>query len=556
MTTRYDVLVVGSGFGGAVSALRLAEKGYSAGVLEAGKRFGADDFPASNWQVRKFLWFPRLGMRGIQRMTLLKNVLVLSGAGVGGGSLVYANTLYEPHDAFYRDPLWAEMTDWRSELAPWYAMAKRMLGVEEYPGDTPSDEVMRHLGAHFGVEETFTHTPVGVYFGAPGEEVPDPYFGGAGPARAGCIGCGGCMIGCRHNAKNSLDKNYLHLAERAGATVHPEHEVVDIEPLAGGGFRVTTERPGAWVRKRRRTFVAGDVVLSAGALGTTRLLLRLAAEGRFPHLSDRVGHRVLTNSEILLGATALGDDVDYSQGVAITSSIHPSADTHIEPVRYPKGSNMMGLLATILVDGGGRIPRWLRFLGTIVRHPRHFVRSISVRNWAERAVILLVMQSRDNSIRLRLRGTRRLASEQGHGEPNPTYLPVANEAARAAADHMGGIPGSTINEVLLDTPMTAHILGGANIGPSPESAVIDGYHRVYGAPGLHVVDGAAIGANLGVNPSLTITAMSERAMSLWPNKGEQDVRPPLGERYARVDPAAPVRPAVPVGVLGQDPWGS
>jgi cholesterol oxidase len=555
MTTEYDVLVIGSGFGGSVSALRLTEKGYSVGVLEAGKRFGSKDFPESNWQVRKFLWFPRLGMRGIQRMTLLKDVLVISGAGVGGGSLVYANTLYEPHDAFYTDPLWSQMTDWRAELAPWYRMARRMLGAEEYPGDTPADEVIRHLGAHFGVEDTFTRTPVGVYFGAAGQEVPDPYFGGAGPARAGCIGCGGCMVGCRHNAKNTLDKNYLHLAEQAGATVHPEHEVVDIEPLAGGGFRVTTQRPGAWIRRHRRTFVAKDVILSAGALGTTRLLLRLAAEGRFPGLSERVGHRVLTNSEAILGATSMSDDIDYSEGVAITSSIHPSEDTHIEPVRYPKGSNLMALLATILVDGGGRIPRWLRFLGQVVRRPRTFVRSLSVRNWAERSVILLVMQSKDNSIRVKLRGKKRLASEQGHGEPNPTYLPVANEAARVAADHMGGIPGSAVNEVLLDTPTTAHILGGANVGPNPETAVIDGYHRVYGVPGLHVADGAAVGANLGVNPSLTITAMSERAMALWPNNGEQDVRPGLGDAYARVNPIAPGSPTVPVGVLGLDPWG-
>ncbi len=550
----YDVAIIGSGFGGSVSALRLTEKGYRVAVFESGRRFSAKDFPKTNWNVRKFLWFPRLGMRGIQRMTLLKDILVLSGAGVGGGSLVYANTLYEPHHAFFVDPTWASMTDWESELAPWYPLARRMLGVTDSPGDTPADDVLRAIGRHFGVEDTFRPTPVGVYLGAPGMTVPDPYFGGVGPARAGCISCGGCMVGCRHNAKNTLDRNYLYLAERAGATVHPEHEVTDVERLAAGGFRVTTERPGAWIRSRRRTFEVDQVVFAAGALGTTRLLLRLAARGRLPGLSDRVGHRVLTNSEALLGATALDSEVDYSQGLAITSSIHPRPDTHIEPVRYPRGSSLMGLLATILVDGGGRIPRQLRFLGAALRHPVVFVRSFSLKNWAERTVILLVMQSRDNSLRVFLKG-RRLTSEQGHGPPNPTYIPEANEAARAAAVAMGGFAGSAVNEVLLDVPTTAHILGGANIGPDPARGVIDGYHRVYGVPGLHVVDGAAIGANLGVNPSLTITAMAERALSKWPNKGAVDNRPGLGEAYAPVEAVAPVRPVVAPAVLGVDPWG-
>lgn len=549
----YDVAIIGSGFGGSVSALRLTEKGYRVAVFESGRRFSAKDFPKTNWNVRKFLWFPRLGMRGIQRMTLLKDVLVLSGAGVGGGSLVYANTLYEPHRAFFVDPTWASMADWESELAPWYPLARRMLGVTDFPGDTPADDVLRAIGRHFGVEDTFRPTPVGVYLGAPGMTVPDPYFGGAGPARAGCISCGGCMVGCRHNAKNTLDRNYLYLAERAGATVHPEHEVTDVEPLSEGGFRVTTERPGAWIRRRRRTFDVDQVVFAAGALGTTRLLLRLAARGRLPGLSDRVGHRVLTNSEALLGATARDTTVDYSQGLAITSSIHPRPDTHIEPVRYPRGSSLMGLLATILVDGGGRIPRQLRFLGAALRHPVVFARSFSLRNWAERTVILLVMQSRDNSLRVFLKG-RRLTSEQGHGPPNPTYIPEANEAARAAAAAMGGFAGSAVNEVLLDVPTTAHILGGANVGPDPTRGVIDGYHRVYGVPGLHVVDGAAIGANLGVNPSLTITAMAERAMSKWPNKGAMDARPPLGAAYAPVGAVAPARPVVAPAVLGIDPW--
>ncbi len=549
----YDVLIVGSGFGGSVTALRLTEKGYGVGVLESGKRFAAADFPKSNWNVRKFLWFPRLGMRGIQRLTLLKDVLVLSGAGVGGGSLVYANTLYEPHDAFYDDPQWRDITDWCTELAPHFDVARRMLGAADTPRETPADGVMRHVAAHFGVEDSFRLTPVGVFFGEPGTDVPDPYFGGAGPSRAGCIGCGGCMVGCRHNAKNSLDRNYLYLAEQNGATVHPEHEAVDVRPLPGGGYAIDTRRPGAWLRTRPRTMTARHVVFSAGALGTTRLLLRLRERRSLPGLSDRVGHVVRTNSEALLGATAKSTDVDYSEGVAITSSIHPEPRTHIEPVRYPKGSNVMGFLGILLTDGGGRIPRQLRFLGNVVRHPIQFLRSLSVRRWSERTVILLVMQSYDNSLRLFLKRGR-LRSRQGHGEPNPTYIPIANEAARVAARMIDGVPGSAVNEVLFDTPTTAHILGGACIGAGPDRGVVDPYHRVFGHDGLHVIDGSAVGANLGANPSLTITAMAERAVSMWPNKGARDPRPPVGEDYRPVAPVRPAAPAVSVEVLGLDPW--
>jgi cholesterol oxidase len=553
----YDVLVIGSGFGGSVSALRLTEKGYRVGVLEAGRRFGPDDFPKTNWDVRRFLWFPRLGMRGIQRMSLLRDVLVLSGAGVGGGSLVYANTLYEPHDAFYRDPQWRDVTDWKTELAPFYRLAGRMLGVVDNPTHTPADEVALQIAKRWNVENTFRPTPVGVYFGEAGVEAPDPFFGGAGPTRSGCVECGGCMVGCRYDAKNSLDRNYLYLAEQAGATVHPEHEVVDLEPLPGGGHRVTTQRPGAWLRKRRRSFTASEVVFSAGALGTTRLLLELGESGRLPNLSSRVGDVVRTNSEALLGATALSAEIDYSAGVAITSSFNPEPHTHIEPVRYSKGSNLMGLLGTVLTDGGGRIPRQLRFVGNVIRHPLVFLRSLSVRRWAERSVILLVMQSYDNSMKvLRKRGwfRTRLTSRPSTGEPNPSYIPIANEAARVAADIMGGFPGSSLNEVLLDVPTTAHILGGACVGGSADRGVIDPYHRVFGHPGLHVVDGAAIGANLGVNPSLTITAMAERAMAMWPNKDQIDPRPELDAPYVRVAAVAPSRPSVSAAVLGLDVW--
>lgn len=556
MDASYDVVVIGSGFGGSVSALRLTEKGYRVGVLEAGRRYRTGDFAETSWDVKRFIWGPRLGLYGIQRLDLLSNVLVLSGAGVGGGSLVYANTLYEPHDAFYTDPQWSDVTKWKSELAPYFTIAKRMLGVTEARADTPADNVLRAVASRLGVENTFHPTQIGVYLGESGVEVPDPYFGGAGPRRSGCTSVGACMVGCNQNAKNTLDKNYLYLAEQAGAVVHADTEVVDVERLESGGWMISTQRPGPRSGRDKNVFFADQVVFSAGALGTTRLLLSLSERGRLPFASDQIGHLVRTNSEAILGATAHGTDVDYSRGVAITSSIHPEPHTHIEPVRYPKGSSVMGLLGTMLTDGGPGLPRPLRYLGNTVLHPIRWLRSMSVRRWAERSVILLVMQSYDNSLRLfRKRGIfgTRLVSRQGHGEPNPTYIPIANEAAKIAAEVMDGEPISMINEVLLNRPTTAHILGGAPVGADPESGVIDPYHRVFGHPTLHVVDGAAIGANLGVNPSLSITAMAERAMAMWPNKGEPEPRPTPRSAYEPVPPIPPNSPAVDPAVLSLDP---
>ena len=557
MDSSYDVVVIGSGFGGSVAALRLTEKGYRVGVLEAGRRYRTGEFAKTNWDLKRFLWKPRLGLYGIQRLDLLSNVLVLSGAGVGGGSLVYANTHYEPHDAFYTDPQWGTITDWKRELAPFYALAKRMLGVVEGTADTPADDVMRAIAKRMNVEDTFRPTPVAVYFGEPGVEADDPYFGGAGPRRAGCTLVGACMVGCNNNAKNTLDKNYLHLAENAGAEIHADTEVTDIEQRPDGRWRVTTRRPGPRPRRNRRIFIADQVVFSAGALGTTRLLLKLMDDGRLPGVSEQAGQLVRTNSEALLGATARGTDIDYSQGTAITSSIHPEPHTHIEPVRYPKGSSAMGLLATMLTDGGPGLPRPMRYLVNVVTHPIRWLKSMSLHRWAERSVILLVMQSYDNSLRLiRKRGIFgiRVVSRQGHGESNPTYIPIANEAARIAAEAMGGDAMSSINEVLLNRPTTAHILGGAAIGADAASGVIDGYHRVFGHPGLHVVDGAAVGANLGVNPSLSITAMAERAMALWPNKGDADPRPAISEPYQPVPAVPPKAPTVDPALLGVDVW--
>ncbi|MEV4480742.1 GMC family oxidoreductase [Micromonospora coxensis] len=560
---QYDVVVIGSGFGGSVTALRLAEKGYRVGVLESGRRFADDEFPETSWRLRRFLWAPRLGCFGLQRITLLRSadrktgggVLVLSGAGVGGGSLVYANTLYEPLAAFYDDPQWRGITDWRDELARHYDQAKRMLGVTTYPVSTGADRAMRAVAERMGVGHTFHATPVGVHIGRPGERVADPYFGGVGPERTGCNHCGSCMTGCRHGAKNTLVKNYLWLAERLGVQVHPLTTVTAVRPAPGGGYEVHTERTGAWLRKRRQVVRAEQVVFAAGALGTQRLLHAMKATGALPALSPRLGELTRTNSEAILGASvgprqARSRGLDFTEGVAITSSFHPDPQTHIEPVRYGRGSNAMGLLQSLLVDGGPRRVR--RWLGSIVRQPATAARMLSVRRWSERTVIALVMQSVDNSLTTRFRRGpfgRRLVSGPGHGAPNPTWIPAGNQAVRLLAEEIGGTPGGALTEPF-NIPMTAHILGGAVIGASPADGVIDPWHRVYGHPGLHVVDGAAVSANLGVNPSLTITAQAERAMSYWPNKGEDDPRPPLGEAYRRVAPVAPRRPAVPADAPG------
>jgi cholesterol oxidase len=533
--THYDIVIVGSGFGGSVSALRLAEKGYRVGVLEAGRRFTPETLPKTSWDLRNFLWAPKLGLRGIQRITLLKDIMVLSAAGVGGGSLVYANTLYVPPAPFFADPHWSGITDWSDELSPFYDQASRMLGVTEQPSMTPPDVVFKQVAEDMGVGHTFRRTPVGVYFGEPGKTVPDPYFGGAGPDRTGCVECGNCMIGCKVGAKNRLDVNYLYLAERSGAVVHPDTEVTSLHP-AEDGWRISTTNG---------LFTAGQVILSAGALGTQRLLHAMKDTGVLPRLSGRLGTLTRTNSEALVGAaTKKVPEQPFSRGVAITSSFHPDSQTHIEPVRYGAGSNSMGLLTTLLVDGGGRIPRPVRFLGQALRHPIVLAHSFSVRRWSERTIIALVMQTVDNSLTVRRTRRGRLTTSLGHGKPNPTWIPVGHEAVRRIADRIGGYAGGSVGDVF-DIPMTAHILGGATIGASAETGVVDPYHRVFGYPGLHVVDGSAVPANLGVNPSLTITAMAERAMSLWPNKGEQDQRPALGEAYQRVDPIAPRSPAVP-----------
>ncbi|MDQ3155054.1 MAG: GMC family oxidoreductase [Actinomycetota bacterium] len=545
----YDVVVVGSGFGGSVAALRLTEKGYRVGVLEAGRRFADSELAATSWQARKFLWAPALGCYGIQRIHLLRDVVVLAGAGVGGGSLNYANTLYRPLQPFFRDRQWAHITDWSDELDAHYDQAQRMLGVTTYRGATPSDEVTRSVAEEMGVGDTHHPTPVGVYFGRPGQEVDDPYFGGAGPRRTGCTECGSCMTGCRVGAKNTLVKNYLHLAEQAGATVHPMTTVRAVRPAAGGTWEVDTVRTGPG-RRGRRTFHAQRVVLAAGTWGTQDLLHRMRGDGTLPALSPRLGELTRTNSESIIGASrgVVDPERDFSRGVAITSSFHPDEHTHVEPVRYGRGSNLMGLLQTVATDGDSPVPRWRQFLRAAARHPVRTAKLLSVRNWSERTVILLVMQTLDNSITVsRRRG--RLTSKHGHGEPNPTFIPAGHRASLLTAQRIGGTPGGSWGE-LVDMPMTAHFIGGCVIGETADDGVIDPYHRVHGYPGLSIVDGSAISANLGVNPSLTITAQAERAFALWPNAGEPDPRAAPGEPYERVAPVPPRAPTVPADAPG------
>lgn len=559
----FDVLIIGSGFGGSVSALRLVEKGYRVGVIEAGRRFADDEFAKTSWRLNRWLWAPKLGLYGIQRIHALKDVMIMAGAGVGGGSLNYANTLYKPPTPFFTDPQWKHITDWEDELDPFYGQARRMLGVVTNPTVTESDRVMREVAEEMGVGDTFTATPVGVFFGAktglegaPGETVADPYFGGAGPDRTACTECGACMTGCRVGAKNTLLKNYLGLAERHGAQIIERTTVDRIAQRADGTWEVGTHRSSSWgpVGSRRRTFTADQVIVAAGTFNTQRLMHH-AKGSTLPRISDAMGRLTRTNSESILGASAAKVDPqhDYSHGVAITSSFHPEPDTHVEPVRYGKGSNAIAYLQTLLTDGGSPANRFGQFLRQIIRNPLLLGRLLVVRQWSERTVIALVMQNSDNSLTtfVRRRGPLRyITSKQGHGDPNPTWIPKGNEATRRIAAKLPqGMAGGTWGDIV-NMPLTAHYLGGCVISDDPAAGVIDPYHRVWNYPTLHITDGAAITANLGVNPSLSICAQAERAMSLWPNKGAQDPRPTQGEGYRRVDAVAPQRPVVPADAPG------
>lgn len=556
----YDVVVIGSGFGGSVAALRLAEKGYRVHVYEAGRRFEDDEFAKTSWDARRYLWAPALKCFGVQRIHKLPDVMILAGAGVGGGSLNYANTLYKPGAAFFNDPQWAGITDWDAELTPHYDVARRMLGVvDENPCDGPVEQLMYDVAQDLGVVDSFRKTPVGVFFGKAGQTVPDPYFGGEGPARTGCTECGNCMVGCRVGAKNTLMKNYIALAERRGVRFEAMRRVVDLQELDHGGFRVTTTRSGAWIAKSRTTVTARQVVVAAGTWGTQQLLHTLRDTGRLPRLSERLGVLTRTNSEALGGAASatVPHDVDLSKGVAITTSFHVDETTHVENVRYGAGSNAMGLLTALLVNGDqSPLGKAKEFFGQFARQPLDAARIAWSPRWSERTIIALVMQDLDNSItvsgRSRL-GRRTLTSKQGHGVPNPKWIPQGHKAIRAMAErlsalgHVKTLAGGTWGEIF-GIPLTAHFLGGVVISESPERGVLDPYHRVWGYPDLHVMDGSSVSANLGVNPALTITAQAERAIACWPVNGAEDERPAQGTPYRRLDAPPAKVPGVDLGM--------
>ncbi len=551
MKQGFDVIIIGSGFGGSVSALRLREKGYSVAVLEAGRRFRDKDFPKTSWRLRKFLYAPAIGCYGIQRIHVLPDVLVLAGAGVGGGSLVYANTLYQPSDQYFQDPQWASITDWKAELEPCFDQARRMLGVAENPYFSPSDQAMKDVATEMGVGHTFQMAPLGIYFGeGKGVAAKDPYFGGVGPDRNGCQQCGACMTGCKLNAKNTLPKNYLGLAESAGAQVFPMTTVKSFSQNVDGTWEIRAVKsndPFATVIK----FKANQVIVAAGTYNTQKLLHAMKRK-TLPQLSNHLGQLSRTNSEALTGAMMPNTDIDFSAGSAITSSFFPDEHTHIEPVRYGKGSNFMGLMQTIMTDGYKSTGRRRHWIKQFIANPSLLGKILNVRRWSQRTVIALTMQNVDSSVTVS--GKRglfgwHLTSTNDPLKPNATYIPAANEVVRRIADKYGGIAGGHIGD-LIDAPFTAHFVGGCVIGENAEHGVIDPYHRVYNYPTLHIVDGSTITANLGVNPSLTITAQAERALSMWPNKGDADLRPAQGAKYLRIFPIAPNQPFVPAGAVG------
>lgn len=535
----YDFIIVGSGFGGSVSAMRLTEKGYRVLVLERGKRYEPEDFPKTNWNIFKYLWLPAMRCFGIMGVNFLDDMMILNGSGVGGGSLVYASTHIEPGPGFYEASEWADLADWQRELTPHFRMANRMLGVRENPLYWPADYRLQEIANELGQGHTFKPSPVAIFFGDPGETVPDPFFGGDGPDRTGCIHCGGCMVGCRHNAKNTLDKNYLYFAEKWGAEVRSEANVLGIRPLYGpqpgaARYEVEYENITDWVLKRKQTVQARNVIVAAGVLGTVNLLLQCRDEAKtLPLLSQRLGWMVRSNSEALMGVTAREGEVDYSKGVAITSHFWLDEITSVEPVRYPRGSSLMRNLAVPLVSlRGGGWQRFGRFVVEGLKRPYDFLKTRFLPDWARDSTILLIMQTAESRMRLK-RGRsvftlfqRGLVSERDHSLPIPAVIDAGRSVVNRFADKINGIPQSTVNEVLLETPSTAHILGGCGIGADASRGVIDARHEVFHYPGLYVADGSVIPANLGVNPSLTITAMTERAMSLIP----------------RADDAGPVRP--------------
>lgn len=529
----WDFIVIGSGFGGSVSALRLTEKGYRVLVLEKGRRFDKKDFPTSNWDVKRWLWQPEVGLRGIFQMSFFPHVTILHGVGVGGGSLVYANTLPMPKDDFFEKGSWAGLADWKKELARHYATARTMLGAAPNPSITRGDKVLKEIADEIGRGDHWQPTDVAVFFGKPDVEVPDPYFGGEGPARTGCNFCGACMTGCRVGAKNTLDRNYLYLAEKRGAVVLPETEVKYVRARKGASgsrdgrdgyeIEVASEREGA---PASETFTADQVVFAGGVMGTIPLLLRMKEDDAcLPALSGRLGDMVRTNNEALIGIVSPNRDDDFSKGVAITSILHTDEVSHIEPVRYGQGSGFFRLLSLPHAPGNNVLVRLGGTVRGFLRQPLTWLKVAAARDFAKQSQILLYMRTLEGSLRLRLgrspyTGFRRgLVTELEPGTSAPTaFMKEATDLADRFAKKVGGVAMTILTETLSGTPTTAHILGGACIGKDAREGVIDSQHRVFGYEGLYVVDGSAVSANPGVNPSLTITALAERAMSFIADK--------------------------------------
>lgn len=552
----YDVIVIGSGFGGSVAALRAVEKGYSVAVLEAGRRWSDADLPKTSWTLPKFAWQPEIDLFGIQRIRYLDDVIVLSGAGVGGGSLVYANTLYVPAKKFFDYPTWSHITDWGQELAPYYDQCNRMFGVQVSPYmETDSDRIMREVAAD--MKRPYLRAPLGIHFGTPGVEVDDPYFGGAGPRRTGCISCNDCMIGCPHGAKNKTTTNYLYLAEKCGAVVHDMHEVHELNPLEDGGFEVVARHPGplGFAREHQR-YRAAQVILSAHAFGTAQLLLSMKHDGTLDKLSDEAGKRARTNSEALVSVQR--SETDYKKdpdrfvitpgSSSVTAALQIDAEATIGPVRYGVGSNAMSLLYTAQPEGNEEhhFRAWLKQL---IEHPIDTISIDYPKEWSQRGFNLLCMRDHDDWLDLSWKHGM-LRSKPGSDTAPPAIVEAAVDVGRRVAEKLGGVSAQTFFSVV-GKSTSAHFIGGQTIGEDAGHGVVDPYQRVFGYPGLHIMDGSVITANPGVNPSLTIAALAERAMSFWPHKGDADLRPPLGSGYEQLRPVMPRNPVVPAGAPGE-----
>ncbi len=526
MDNFFDYIVIGSGFGGSVSAMRLAEKGYSVLVIEKGKRYGTEDFPKSDWSLHKFLWLPKLKWFGFQKVSFFRQVTILSGVGVGGGSIVYGNTHMFPPDAFFDNPVWSDFRDWKKELTPYYDLARHMLGTREITDFHEEDLVLKEVARDMGKEQSFSGVNVGVYFGDPDVEV-DPYFNGKGPLRSGCHECAGCMVGCRYNAKNTLDKNYLYFAEYYGAKVLDSTLVTKIRH-ENGQYIIDAQSSTSWFGKNKKTFYSSGLVVSGGVLGTMDLLLRQKYKYKtMPGLSDRLGENIRTNSESLCGVSHA--DRKLNHGIAISSFFNPDDHTHIEIVKYNDSSGAMGRLATLAVGEGKGLVRFMKWIVAAVTHPIDFIKTtFSFRNWGKKSIIFLVMQSLDNSMRMiwkkGLFGAGISIKNDLHIKV-PAFIPIGQEVMTRYAKKVNGIANNTWPEILLDMPMTAHILGGCPLGKTKETGVVNEYFLVHGYENMYILDGSVIPCNLGVNPSLTITALAEYAMDHIKPKEDASINP-------------------------------